>query len=445
MNHRKLGGVIPMDGISGLKGKSPKGSFTNGYVWDKDFGNDVAEEAIIKELKRQGKDSTDISDAIIDHDESVEKPLHDDFNLGDYRQTKFKNQDFIRYYTEGGLTSYDYSGRLTANLKLLATEKILATLDEKRNLLLQDDKARGIPPEHKKQTLITEWSGANDLMTVNEKPTKEAAEKAVAARLKNLEELIKNGYENFVLFNLPDLSLTPRFQAQSKEEQQNAREVSDYFNELLAEKVARLKEAYPDCSIDIFDVNTFFHDAYEHPEKYKLDPKKLRTPYTKSDDFELDKTNDTSPAPGYMFWDDVHPTAYVHELIAEKYYEEYSKKYNFSAPHETLLEQFKENYGQRWEDDLRGWFSFWRESNIGYKNPKLTLEMILDHALNEKGCRTRDVLVEMGWINQEGKLISKNPFLVEAMQELEQKKLEHEEHNDTEMSSLNPMSWFQWH
>ncbi|KTC83766.1 SGNH/GDSL hydrolase family protein [Legionella brunensis] len=414
MDHRKLFGIIPMDGLSGLKGNSPKGAFTNGDVWITDFGLEYAE----KDLAERGKITLENLDKIRDLD------------LASYRRIDYKGQDFVRYYDEGGLTSYNYSGRITANLKLLATEEIVSTLDQKRDLLFADDKARGITEQHKKHTLVVEWSGANDLITVNSKPTEEEAKKAVEARLHNVKELIKKGYRHFALFNLPDLSLTPHFQALSKKEQENAKKVCLYFNRLLEEGMKKLSEEHEDCSLNVFDVNKFFTQAYENPEKFGLDPAKLHKPFIESEDFKKSKTY----APGYMFWDDKHPTARVHELLAENFYSEYEEKYHFTAPHESLITLFRENYGQRWEDDMNGWFGFFRQSNLpNYKSPHLQLTAILKHALYEGGDRTRDTIIHLGWINSKNELISNNPALVSAWEMI----MEKQEDNSIELSAVS--------
>ena len=62
------------------------------------------------------------------------------------------------------------------------------------------------------KTLVIEWSGANDLITVNLHPNIKTAQRAVNARIENIEKLIEQGYQHFVLINLSDLSLTPRYQ-----------------------------------------------------------------------------------------------------------------------------------------------------------------------------------------------------------------------------------------
>lgn len=420
MNRRKLFGFIPMDGLSGLKGKSPYGRFNNQYSWDDDLGTAQTDETIIRELKRRGRSSEDISDDVTLGEKEVEKPLHE-FDLDDDRGINYKGQDLIRNYTEGGLTAYDYSGRVTCNLKLAATEQILSTLDEKRKLLLQDDKARDTSQDHKDKSLIIEWSGANDLITVNENLSEGVADKAVKARIRNLEKLIKSGYTNFALFNLPDLSLTPRYKKKSLEEQAEAHRISTYFNNQLNVAVENLKiklrEENKDCSIDVFDVNKTFTKLYNNPKRYGFDPVKRRQPLTQSRDFHINP-NGTSPGQDYMFWDDVHPTGRVQELLFNEYYKQFGDKYNFTAPHESLLDVFKETYGQKLADDKRkifGIFRGFRSSRIDYKNEECSLETILRHALYEKGGRTRDTITQLGWINKEGKLISEHPSLIEAM------------------------------
>ncbi len=93
---------------------------------------------------------------------------------------------------------------------------MVSNLSEKRSLLLEDDIKHKLDSEHKSHTLVLEWSGANDLITVNSEPNIAAIHHSIASRVRNLKELIKNGYRNFTLFNLPDLSLTPYYQKNIK-------------------------------------------------------------------------------------------------------------------------------------------------------------------------------------------------------------------------------------
>lgn len=401
MDHRKLFDIIPMDGFSGLKGKSPDGAFTNGYTWITNLGEEITEQELLDNLNKK---------------KSIK-------NEDDYKRIELDGQDILRYYDEGGATSYNYSGALTTNLKmsdglvnnlkLVGTRAIVSNLEKKRKLILADDKARGISSQHKAETLVTEWSGANDLITANEKPTEDEVRDAVDARIKNVEKLIEVGYRHFALFNLPDLSLTPHFQ-RLPDQKDNARIMCELFNNYLKESIEKLNDKYKECTISVFDVSTAFSDAYKKPEEYGLDPQKLKSPYLESDDFKKSKTKgkDDPEADTYTFWDDKHPSARVHKILADKFAEQYAEEYTFSAPHESLVAVFRENYGQRFLDDKNGAFGFFRRSNLNnYLTKELNLETILVHALYQGGKRTRSVIENLGWINAKGELKSNHQDL----------------------------------
>ena len=203
-----------------------------------------------------------------------------------------------------------------------------------RQELIAYDEANHLSENQKEQTLIGEWSGANDLIFVNDRPSKPSADRAVQARVENLQKLMQHGYRHFVLFNLPDLALTPRYQNMSDSERENAHECSSYFNDKLAASCKEMAGTHPDCSIDEFDVFETFTQGYQNPTKYGFDANKIRTPYTQSIDFKSEKTkkNTISSAKGYMFYDDLHPTAYLHALIGERVYNKLRQKFDFCPP-----------------------------------------------------------------------------------------------------------------
>lgn len=332
MYNRELFGCLPMDYLSGLLGRSPTGSFTNGFAWSDDLCAMLASQFIIEELLAEGKlDRTDIADGIINGDRKINQRLDSAYTLDDDRFVQYKGLNFVRNYCEGGLMAHDYSWNLSSNPKRFFSRIILSSLKKMRIQLISDDKKNQTSALEKQQTLVIEWSGANDLVTVNAKPTISEVNHAIAARVKNVQKLIEQGYKNFILFNLPDLALTPRFFAVSDKKRQNAHDCSMYFNSQLQLASKYLREKYSDCTIDVFAISDMMTDAYNNPEKYGLDPKKLHIPYTESVDFEMREDN-TSPAQGYMFWDDVHPSADVHAYLAERFYKKYSLLFNFEAP-----------------------------------------------------------------------------------------------------------------
>lgn len=211
-NREDAWGCIPLAWLAGLNGDSPDGRFTNGYVWSDMVGSLFASTFLIEQLKKEGAYANeDLADAVITHDPKIEKEL-DNYNLKNDCFLNYKKQNFMRSYAEGGLSSYNYSWKPSSSFTRFVTRTMLSHLAQKRNEMLNDDEIQQLSKKQKAQTLVIEWSGANDLITMNARPSNLEVNRALAERIKNLKILIQNGYRHFVLFNLPNLALTPRFQ-----------------------------------------------------------------------------------------------------------------------------------------------------------------------------------------------------------------------------------------
>lgn len=337
--NRNLGDIVPMRWLSGLNGRSPDGRFTNGYVWTDDLSADLANQFTINKIRKaKHLDFADIGDAIITHDSKVAPHIESLYSLNNDRAVKYCGKNFVRSYNEGGTTAFDYSFWPSKSISRYFTRFIVSTLSKKREELLKDDKKYKISEEDKAKTLVIEWSGANDLITVNERPSEAEVNRAIKERVNNVIELIKNGYRHFILFDVPDLSLTPRYQKKNKTERDNAHRCSAYFSTQLKLACQQLQTTYPNCTIEMFDANKQFTKMYNNPEKYHLDRDKRTIPYVDSPDFEM-KPNGTSPAKGEMFWDDVHPTAEVHALLAAVFLKKYENKFNFVEPTKSIKKQ----------------------------------------------------------------------------------------------------------
>ena len=416
--HRYILGFIPMRWLTGLEGVSPEGRFTNGLVWTDHLAASLASEFTIdKFIRDEHFDASDISDAVIDHDPKIENQVHHYYDLNNDLYVKYRGRNFVRNYDEGGLTSHSYKGMPSKSISRYFKRLFLSTLEEKRNNLLAYDKQHHISNAEKSKTLIIEWSGANDLITVNEKPSKCEVDQAIKDRIKNIRELIKNGYRHFVLFNLPDLSLTPRYQAKSEDEQLIAKKYSIYFNEQLKIESEKLQSEYPDCNIDIFDAYSEFQDLYNNPEKYNLDKDKRNLSYIKSPDFKIN-SNRTSPSTGYMFWDDIHPTADVHAILAETFCDKYRFKYSFIAPkikfennqnefsEEQLCHLFHKKFYEKLEKDKSSLFGRFAHSNSNSKHihRMMPLRDILKQALYEEDKHVCEIMSDLGWMDHKGNL-----------------------------------------
>ncbi len=334
--------------VSGLSSKSPRGRFTNGFLWGDYVSASTAEQFEIDSLRKKlnldnsPRSNADICDNFLSNDSQIAQRNRKNFSLNNNKQVLFKGERFARFYCEGGLSSHNYAGDFTFNLTLWFSMLILAHLSSKVNQLIQDDKTYKVSRAEKAETLVVEWSGANDLITMNSEPTHREAANVVNDRIANIEILIQRGYRNIILFNLPDLGLTPRYQAKSVAESNNASECTTYFNTQLALKVQALNQkylqSYPNLQLSVFDVSSQFYEVYNNPQAFDFDEDKIKTPYTTSEEFKRNQKNpqnkakQTSPSDGYMFWDDVHPTADMHALLADKFNQKYRKIFHFTPP-----------------------------------------------------------------------------------------------------------------
>lgn len=447
MNNRRLFGLIPMGRLIGLYQTSPDGRFTNGYAWTDYLATMLSNEFIIRDLKQsRGLDSTDVADGLINRDRNIAPIIEQSYTLKKDWVVDFEGKNLVRSYNEGGLTAHDYWGELSKSIIVFFSRLILATLAGMRKKMLLDDRAHEFSAQHKAETLVIEWSGANDLITANEKPSVAAVNLALNERVKNVKTLIKNGYRHFVLFNLPDLACTPRFQAKSEEERANAHDCIETFNLLLSRACQQLSDTYPHCSIQIFDVHRFFKQLYKHPEPH-FSKDKLKIPYRTSKDFAL-TTNGTSPAHGYMFWDDVHPTADMHAQLAEFFYRKIKLEYNFTEPEieaaqkghflniseEALLMSFKKKYVEKLSEDRHGFFGSFRRSNMHYQTA--TLDQILTHALYEGGHRSLYVIKELQWLDDKNNLNLNIPALKAALERVQAKQAYATNNDSDETKSL---------
>lgn len=123
-----------------------------------------------------------------------------------------------------------------------------------------------------------------------------------------LQRLVNAGAQQFLGLNLPLLGLTPRFNGDNG--LATARSAtSAAYNDALTEVYDEVEATNGGVTVHQLDVETLFTDLIDDPDPFGF-------------------TNQTAPgqdlggssfdrAPGYVFWDDVHPTREVHTLLGE--------------------------------------------------------------------------------------------------------------------------------
>lgn len=298
--------------------KSPEGRFTNGMVWS---------DYLLEQLGQKSPNDAG-------------KP---DVDWRHHKKKLIAGEKIARSYALGGSTAHSTSSSEAIKYKVIRVA--LSSLGKQREELLTDNKKYVVSNEEIKNTLVAEWSGANDLATVHDLQNgdvafaKTQAKMAVMARLENIEQLIRAGYKKFALFTLPDMANTPRFNSKktTSEQREQIRELCNEFNQNLQLGIASLAEKYidQDCSIKCFDVNEEFNEIYHNPERYGFNADTTlqanNVKYVKDESIYIDEdiqTADTdqiiqdrrgSGAP--LFNDDVHPSTQAHELIAKSFQE----------------------------------------------------------------------------------------------------------------------------
>lgn len=125
----------------------------------------------------------------------------------------------------------------------------------------------------------------------------------------DIQSLISLGGRSFVVLNLPPLGLTPLFRGTPL--QKTATALSEAYDATLAADLAALRAAHPNVNIIAFDLDGLLQQIIANPAAYGF-------------------TNVTGPALSgsppmaaagadhYLFWDEAHPTAAAHELLAQR-------------------------------------------------------------------------------------------------------------------------------
>ena len=212
----------------------------------------------------------------------------------------------------------------------------------------------------KDTTLYVIWIGANNYVPApgdHEKITSEV----VDAIGKSIERLIEHGGEMFLVPNLPDLGNTPF--ARNHGRVDATRDLTNLHNAKLKAKLAALSAKHPNVSVVPLDVHRLFEDVLHNPAQFGItnthdacydaevfsgfqvnqhetlstflaQAKQAGLSVNTPQMTQLLQSPDVQEAvrlgqqatraglarspscEGYLFWDRLHPTAYVHQRLA---------------------------------------------------------------------------------------------------------------------------------
>jgi phospholipase/lecithinase/hemolysin len=222
----------------------------------------------------------------------------------------------------------------------------------------------------KSKILYGIWIGANDYLYDRQIDIEKLTDSVVNRTTWAMEELIKQGAKNFLIFNQPDLGRIPYAKTHNLVERLHT--VASTHNQKLANVIESIKLKYPLVKVVYIDIYTLFNDTLDNTEKYNqtyhlaiqnksdscwsggllFNNKKLTANIISNElqntfksmgmqeqaictnkdiimhsptllsAYQLDQAYQAGLQPckdpdAYIFWDDIHPTAVVHKILGQ--------------------------------------------------------------------------------------------------------------------------------
>jgi thermolabile hemolysin len=162
-------------------------------------------------------------------------------------------------------------------------------------------------------TLYDVFAGANDFID---------GQTNVSVPINSLQSsmnrLISGGARQFLVFNLPPLGDTPKYNGNaSTVAQYNS--LSQQFNAGLATMLAGLQSSSPSIKIFQFDVYGLFEQVLANPVDFNLtNVTNSAAPGLTAGASSYDMSQEAPNPNQYLFWDDLHPTTAVHAILAQR-------------------------------------------------------------------------------------------------------------------------------
>jgi phospholipase/lecithinase/hemolysin len=155
------------------------------------------------------------------------------------------------------------------------------------------------------------WVGGNDFRDLQPGDDLGSFVKSITNTItRGVRDLTRKGIEDVVIFNLPNFSALPQYAGDPLGAGQ-AGFISNVVNDAIATKVSRLDMRFGDADIGLFDLDSVFQDVLASV------PASLRQ--TRCLDDIVDCTVNPTD---YVFFDDIHPTEWVHTQLANAFSEQ---------------------------------------------------------------------------------------------------------------------------
>ncbi len=176
-------------------------------------------------------------------------------------------------------------------------------------------------PSPSPTALYTVWAGSNDVLDIANSTTLTSAQQqagvqqAVANETNFISGLAAHGAKDIVVLDVPNLGATP-YEAARPATQANATSLAQQYDADLSASLQQLM-ASGAVSIDLIDTYSLLDMAIANPAAYGLTNVTQPVWTGNLTDSHSGVLNATGAAQGgYLFFDDLHPTATGHALLA---------------------------------------------------------------------------------------------------------------------------------
>jgi len=263
-----------------------------------------------------------------------------------YYQGRFSNgptwADLVgTYYHDRFLTDYTVKayGGATALPRRIVHKKFIAPviLQDELNAYYENPKFKEIS-----KILHVFWIGSNDYLYDTKTDIDQLSSDVVNHIISTIDKLISKKAQYFLILNVPDLSRTPLVRNAGLGNREN--EIARLSNLKLNISLNQIQHDHPAVKITLLDTFEILEDLVADPEKYnqKYNAHIVNTTEpcwtglfafnTIRDDisnsaaiaeaYKVDQAEKAGVVPcdkpdEYIFWDELHPTAIIHKILAE--------------------------------------------------------------------------------------------------------------------------------
>lgn len=241
----------------------------------------------------------------------------------DYLTSQFGlNANSIKNYAVGGAkTGRDNIGNAQLGANLLP-----GLLNE------IDTYAATTPSGAKPNTVYVVWAGGDDLLNISDPasaPT--VVNDAIANITTAITKLASLGAQDIIVPNSIDLGFTPQSVRSGVAGQATA--VSTAFNQALDQSLTNLEQSLH-INVSELDLFTLSRRVFAAPEEFG---------FTNITDPLIEQVNPVNPN-GYFWWDTVHPTTQVHQIVANAFNAVINQPANGSTSTSSVLSNLNSQF-----------------------------------------------------------------------------------------------------